>query len=98
MLTSTCDTSNLKLRGVTHGTVGDSAQMMLHTYDHRARKRATGGDLFTCALRNHGALPEDPTQDPAFLTVEQPAIDLGNGTHILSYAQSPALSLAISLA
>jgi len=85
VLTSSVDTKKLKLRGPTVGVVGAPTQMTLYTFDHRARRRSTGGDHFTCALRNHGALPEEG-QEVTLLTQEESAIDLANGTHILAYS------------
>ena len=69
---------------------------VLHTYDHRNRRRSTGGDLFTCGLRNHGPPPEEGSE-VSFLTVEEAAHDLGNGTHILSYSFERAGSFLFTI-
>ena len=53
-LTSTVDTSKLRLRGATAGVVGHRIGMTLHTFDHKNRRRSTGGDLFVSGLRNPG--------------------------------------------
>ena len=95
MLTSSVDTAKLRLKGPTTGVVGDRTQMVLHTFDHRARRRSTGGDQFTCALRNHGPLPEEG--DPTFVTLEEAAHDLGNGTHVLTYCYERAGSFLFTI-
>jgi Filamin/ABP280 repeat./IPT/TIG domain. len=84
-LTSTVDKSRLRLKGTTVGVVGTPSQMTLHTFDHRSRRRSTGGDKFTCALRNDTALPEEEGQEVPLLTTEEAAVDLDNGTHVLTY-------------
>ena len=61
--------------------------MTLHTFDFRGRRRSTGGDLFTCALRNPGPLPDaSEGEELTLLTPENPARDLNNGTHELVYS------------
>ena len=83
VLTSEVDTSRLRLKGPTAGLVGTHYTLVLHTFDQRGRRRATGGDAFTCALRSPGALEEGA--EPNLLTPEEPAYDLANGTHELRY-------------
>jgi hypothetical protein len=89
-LTSTVDTKKLRLKGPTVGPVGTPIQLLLHTFDHRNRRRSTGGDKFTCALRNHAPLPEEAGQDVPLLTAEQPALDNNNGTHLLTFQYEKA--------
>ena len=84
MLTSTVDVSQLRLKGPTKGVVGQRITMTLHTYDHTGRKRSTGGDKFTCGLRNPGGPPEEGAEVP-LLTPEAEAKDMDNGTHELQY-------------
>ena len=64
------DTSKIRLKGPTTGVVGTPTQVVLHTFDHKGRRRSTGGDQFTCALRNNTALPEDPAAEVPVLTLE----------------------------
>ena len=83
ILTSEVDTSRLRLKGPTAGLVGTQYTLVLHTFDQRGRRRATGGDAFTCALRSPGNLEEGA--EPNLLTPEEAASDLANGTHELRY-------------
>ena len=53
-LTSQVDISKIKLKGPASGVVGEKLDLTLYTYDDKGRRRSTGGDRFTCALRSPG--------------------------------------------